>query len=377
MPNPLASLTALGQSVWLDYIRRDLFTTGELDRMIRDESLRGMTSNPTIFAQAISGSNLYDEDVRRAPAGESVARVFERIAVVEIRRAADAFRPVYDATKAEDGYVSIEVAPTLANDTQGTIAEARRLWAACDRPNVMIKIPGTKAGLPAIETCLADGINVNVTLLFTVERYREVMNAWLAALEKRAAASKPIDRVASVASFFVSRVDTNVDKKIAAKLATLTDADQKARLAALKAKTAIANAKLAYRAWEQMVRDAPRFAKLKALGARPQRPLWASTSTKDEALGDVYYVEALVAKDTVNTIPPATYAAYLDHGKPAIRITSGVAEAEAAIRTLGECGIDFAKAGVELEDEGVKKFADSYAELLKSIETKRDTIKSR
>ncbi len=183
MANPLASLTALGQSVWLDYIRRDLFTTGELDRMIKDESLRGMTSNPTIFAQAISGSNLYDDDVRRAPAADDVARVFERIAVVELRRAADAFRGVYDRTKAEDGYVSIEVAPTLANDTQGTITEARRLWAACDRPNVMIKIPGTKAGLPAIETCLAEGINVNVTLLFTVDRYRDVLYAWLAALE--------------------------------------------------------------------------------------------------------------------------------------------------------------------------------------------------
>lgn len=373
--NPLVRLNALGQSVWYDYIRRDLFTTGQLDRMIREDRLCGMTSNPTIFAQAIAKSDLYDAEIRGADPAADPAKVFEALAVAEIRRAADAFRPVFDRAKSADGHVSIEVSPTLAHQTKATIEEARRLWKACDRQNVMIKIPGTKAGLPAIETCLAEGINVNVTLLFSVERYREVMEAWFRALEARAGNGQPIDQIASVASFFVSRVDGAVDKALDQKAAA-APADQ-ARLLGLKSKLAIHNARLAYAAWQEVIGNSPRFAKLKAKGAQAQRPLFASTSTKDPALPDVYYMEALVAPHTVNTVPPQTYDAYRDHGQPAVRIGEDLAGARAALAALAAAGIDFAALMQALEDDGVKKFQDSFTELLQSIRDKRAKIQAR
>lgn len=372
-PNPLVRLTALGQSLWYDYIRRDLLTSGELARLIRDDHLRGMTSNPTIFAGAIAKSSLYDEDIRRADPKATPAQVFEKIAVAEIRQACDVFQPVFEETRARDGYVSIEVSPTLARDTRGTIDEARRLWKACDRPNVMVKIPGTAEGLPAIEACLAEGININVTLLFGVDRYAEVMEAWLKALETRAAKGQPIDRIASVASFFVSRVDSSVDAAIQKKLPSLTE-PLKGKLAALTAKVAIANARLAYQAYLETIANSPRFAKLKPKGAMPQRALWASTSTKDPKLPDVLYVEALIGKDTVNTVPPATYEAYRDHGDPKPRVEDDLAGARAAFATLKEAGIDFAQVTRDLEADGVKKFGDSFDELLKSIVAKRAQI---
>lgn len=376
MANPLSRLNELGQSIWYDYIRRDLFTSGELAKMIKEDALAGMTSNPTIFAGAIAKSALYDEDIGNASKANPKAsdgEIFEGLAVAEIRRACDEFKGVFIQSKGRDGYVSIEVSPKLARDTQNTIAEARRLWKAVDRANCMIKIPGTAEGLPAIETCLADGINLNITLLFSCDRYREVMEAWMRALEKRAAAGLPIDRVASVASFFVSRVDSSVDAAID-KVAPTLDGARRAKLEALKSKTAIANARLAYVAWEEVVKNSARFASLAAKGAMPQRPLWASTSTKDPKLSDVLYIETLIGSDTVNTVPPQTYTAYRDHGDPKVRIHDDLAGARATLATLKECGIDFAKITKELEDDGVKKFAQSFDELMASIASKRAAI---
>ncbi|MBK6941863.1 MAG: transaldolase [Planctomycetes bacterium] len=374
--NPLARLPDLGQSIWFDYIRRDMVQDGTLARLIATDELRGMTSNPTIFAQAIAGSSLYDGDIRAAAATATTEQIFESLAIADIRAACDVFRPVYDQTKGLDGYVSLEVSPKLARDTAGTTKDATRLWKAVDRPNLMIKIPGTQEGLPAIEASLAAGVNVNVTLLFSVERYREVMDAWLRALESRAARGLAVDRVASVASFFVSRVDTNVDKAIDAALKS-APAPLATRLNAAKSTLAIANARLAYQAYVDAVAHHARFAALSAKGAMPQRALWASTSTKSKTLPDVLYVEALIGKDTVNTVPPATYDAYRDHGDPAVRVTDDLAGAKAAFQLLKDAGIDFAAITRELEIDGVKKFAESFDELLASIQTKRAAIASR
>jgi transaldolase len=364
MPNPLRALHALGQSVWLDYIRRDLFTSGELVRLIEEDGLAGMTSNPTIFDKAISDTELYDDDVREAGAGADPGSVFENIAIADIKTACDLFRPVYDAADGHDGLVSIEVNPHLADDTEGTIAEVERLWTRVDRPNVMVKIPGTKAGLPAIRQCLARGININITLLFSVDRYREVMEAWFAAMEERAGKGQPIDRIASVASFFVSRVDTLVDKKLAA-LAGRADS--------LTGKIAIDNARIAYAAFEEAF-GGGRFQALAARGARVQRPLWASTSTKNPDYPDVYYAEALIAPQTINTLPPETIDAYRDHGEPAVRIRDDLDGARERLRALAEEGIDLREVTDELERDGVKKFAASYDELLHDIAEKQRQV---
>ena len=358
--NPLVRLVELGQSPWYDYIRRDLLTSGHLRRLIDEDALRGMTSNPTIFEKAIRGSDLYDDDVRRGhAAGKSPAEIFEDLAVADIRAACDVFRPVYDATDGRDGYVSIECNPHLARDTAGTIEEARRLWRRVDRPNAMVKIPGTAEGLPAIEACLADGINVNVTLLFSVDRYREVIEAFRRGLERRLERGAPVDRVASVASFFVSRVDTKVD----ARLDAIGDPKR------LRGTIAIANACTAYAAYQASLGE-PRWARLAAAGARPQRPLWASTSTKDPRYPDTYYVDALVAPQTVNTMPPETFAAYRDHGRPEVRIQDGIRAAPDRLAALAECGIDLAAVTAELEREGVEKFAASYDGAVEAVASK-------
>lgn len=371
MTNPLNRLHELDQNVWLDYIRRDILEDGTLAEMIRGDDLAGLTSNPTIFHGAIAGSDLYDDDLREAGDCEP-AEAFEKLAIADIRAAADLYRARYDASGGEEGFVSIEVNPHLARDTEGTIAEVHRLWEACDRPNVMVKIPGTREGLPAIRDCLADGINVNVTLLFSVDRYHEVMDAWFAGLEARLAAGEPIDRVASVASFFVSRVDTKVDDRLDALLAE-ADGEREETIRSLKGKIAIANAKVAYRAHEDRFAH-ERFAPLADAGARPQRPLWASTSTKNPDYPDVYYVENLVAPGTVNTLPLETIDAYRDHGDPAIRIHEGLDEAREAITSLAEVGVDFGEVTRELEAEGVRKFADSYDELLAAIAEKQREV---
>jgi transaldolase len=374
--NPLLRLSALGQSVWYDYIRRDLYRSGELARLIAEDGLKGMTSNPTIFEKAVAASELYDEDIRRASSqGKGPGDIFEALAVEDVRRAADVFRPVYESTGGDDGFVSIEVGPALALDTQGSIEEARRLWKACDRPNVMVKIPGTEPGVPAIRQCLEDGININITLLFSVPRHRQVMEAYLQAMEARVAAGRPVDRIRSVASFFVSRVDTNVDKKLdaIAKAGDRSEADR-SKAKALRGKVAIANARLAYQAFREVF-ESERFRKLAAHGVAVQRPLWASTSTKDPAYPDLYYVEALVGADTVDTIPPETFAAYKDHGDPKVRIEEDLPGARAAFAGIAELGIDESAVYQELEDEGIRKFADSFGQLLKAVEGKEAAIR--
>ncbi len=376
MSNPLKRLAELGQSVWYDYIRRDLYTGPALKRLIEEDGLSGMTSNPTIFQKAIAESALYDEDVRgQARATRDPAQIFEALAVADVQAAADAFRSVHQAMGGDDGFVSIEVAPRLARDTEGSIAEARRLWKACNRPNVMVKIPGTREGLPAIRQCLAEGININITLLFSVDRYREVMEAYLAAMEERAGKNQPVDRIRSVASFFVSRVDTNADKKLdaIAKDAGRSSSDRDAAKR-LRGKLAIANARIAYEVFEKVF-GSPRFTALKAKGVKVQRPLWASTSTKDPAYPDLYYVEALVAPESVDTMPPETFEAYRDHGDPKVRIREDLDAAHAVMRDLAALGVDADRIAVELEEEGVRKFSDSYDQLLKAVAEKEKAMR--
>ena len=363
MTNPLVRLGELGQSPWYDYITRDLVATGELRRLIRDDGLRGMTSNPTIFEKAIAGSAAYDADIRRlSEQGRSAGEIFEALAVADVRAACDEFAGLHQVTGGVDGQVSLEVSPTLAHDTHATIHEAERLWGAVDRPNAMIKIPGTEAGLPAITHCVAAGISVNVTLLFSVERYRAVIEAWLAGLEQRLAEGGDLGPVSSVASFFVSRVDGKVDPLL-----------DRAGHDALRGRIAIANACAAYRRFEGSL-GTPRWQRLAQAGARPQRPLWASTSTKDPRYPDTFYVEALVAPRTVNTLPPETFAAYRDHGNPVVRMHEGMAVAPERLKALAAAGIDLAAVTRELEDDGVAKFAASYTGVLGTIETKAGAL---
>ncbi len=354
--NPLVSLGEIGQSAWFDYITRELLQTGQLERLIAQDGLRGMTTNPTIFEKAVAGSDRYDADIRSlADSGMKPGEIFEALAVADVRTACDLFLPLYHRTEGQDGFVSIEVSPELAHDTEGTAQEAQRLWKAVDRPNVMIKIPGTQAGLPAITRTLATGINVNVTLLFAVARYRQVMEAFFAGLEQRRARREPINRLASVASFFVSRVDAKIDP-------TLEGPGK-----SLRGTIAIANALVAYEAFQQTFRG-PRWDVLAREGARVQRPLWASTSTKDPAYPDVYYVEALIAPDTVNTLPPETFAAYRDHGRPEIRISpKTIAQARERLETFAKLGHKLDDVTQFLETDGVKKFVASYATLLNGV----------
>jgi transaldolase len=363
MTNPLVRLGELGQSPWYDYITRDLVATGELRRLIRDDGLRGMTSNPTIFEKAIAGSAAYDADIRRlSEQGRSAGEIFEALAEADVRAACDEFAGLHQVTGGVDGQVSLEVSPTLAHDTHATIHEAERLWGAVERPNAMIKIPGTEAGLPAITHCVAAGISVNVTLLFSVERYRAVIEAWLAGLEQRLVEGRDLGPVSSVASFFVSRVDGKVDPLL-----------DRAGHDALRGRIAIANACAAYRLFEGSL-GTPRWQRLAQAGARPQRPLWASTSTKDPRYPDTFYVEALVAPRTVNTHPPETFAAYRDHGNPVVRMQEGMAVAPERLKALAAAGIDLAAVTRELEDDGVAKFAASYTGVLGTIETKAGAL---
>jgi transaldolase len=364
MVNPLIRLGELGQSPWYDYITRDLVTTGELHRLIAEDGLRGMTSNPTIFEKAIAGSRLYDDEIRGlADAGRKPQEILESLAVTDVRAACDTFAPLYRATGGADGLVSLEVSPTLAHDTDATVHEAERLWRAIDRPNAMIKIPGTREGLAAIARSIAAGINVNVTLLFSVERYAEVIDAFLDGLERRLADGHPLRPIASVASFFVSRVDGKVDP--------LLDALGDPR--GLRGRIAIANACVAYGLFERSLAT-PRWERLAGAGARPQRPLWASTSTKDPRYPDVHYVEALIAPRTVNTMPPETFAAYRDHGRPTVRIQQGMADAPGQLAALADLGIDLAAVTRELETDGVAKFATSYRSLLAGIYAKAGAL---
>jgi transaldolase/glucose-6-phosphate isomerase len=361
------ALLDLGQSVWLDYLRRGMLRSGELQSLI-DDGLRGMTSNPTIFEHAIGGSTDYDDELKvLAPSPRSDLEIFERLALEDVRQAADLFRPVYDASGGRDGFVSLEVSPTLARDTEGTVAEARRLWAAANRPNLMIKVPGTAEGWPAIERLLIEGVNVNITLLFSLEHYRQVAEAYQRALEARLRAGKPIDRLASVASFFVSRVDTETDRRIEAKGGPLLD---------LRGKVAIANAQLAY-AWFRDLVDNAAWQRLASAGARPQRLLWASTGTKNPGYSDVLYVDSLIGPDTINTMPPATLQLFEDHGTARRTLPDDAAEAHLVMERLAAGGVDFADVTRALEDDGIEKFAQSFETLLGVIAGKRKALVAR
>jgi transaldolase/glucose-6-phosphate isomerase len=367
--NPLKDLLKFGQSVWLDYIRRDLLTGGELKRLITEDALRGMTSNPTIFEKAITGGTLYDDllNTLRPRTDLNATGRFEILAIRDIQDAADMFRPVYDSTKRHDGYVSIEVSPYLARDTKGSLEEARRLWKSVGRENVMIKIPGTAEGIPAIQQALSEGININVTLLFAQDVYVRVAEAYIAGLEQFAANGGDVSRMASVASFFISRIDSAVDAIIDAKLKTSKDAIEQEQLKSIKGKVAIANGKQTYEKY-QAIFGTPRWKALAAKGAQTQRVLWASTSTKNPAYRDVLYVEELIGPDTVDTIPPATLDAFRDHGKPRQSLTEDVAAAHKTMETAAKVGISMKEVTDKLTDEGVRSFSDAFDKLLEAVE---------
>ncbi|MGB7284913.1 MAG: transaldolase [Candidatus Acidiferrum sp.] len=362
--NPLKALLAFGQSPWMDYIRRDLLTSGGLKKYIDDDGLRGMTSNPAIFEKAITGSNVYSDILNSSDAKKFDAKgLFEKIAIRDVQDACDIFKPVYTESKRRDGYVSLEVSPYLANDTKGTIDEARRLWKSVDRPNVMIKVPATPEGIPAIRQLLEDGLNINITLLFAQSAYEQVAEAFLAALEARATKAQDISHCASVASFFVSRIDTLVDSRIDEKLKTAADPAQKSLLESLHGKIAIANAKLTYKKYQEFFGGA-RWKALAAKGAQTQRLLWASTSTKNPKYRDVIYVEELIGADTVDTIPPATFDAFRDHGKPRASLTEDVDAARRTMENLSKAGLSMKEVTDKLLMDGVKLFADAFKQLL-------------
>jgi transaldolase len=373
--NRLQRLHDAGQSIWLDFIDRSILRNGDLRRRIQEDALTGMTSNPTIFEKALAEGHAYDDQLAAAPAGLTTLELFELVESSDVRDACDIFRPVYDATGGADGYVSIEVSPASANDTEATVAEAQRLWAMVDRPNVMIKVPGTEPGALAVRQLIAAGINVNITLLFAIEAHRRVIDAYLAGLEDRRRAGKAIDRIASVASFFVSRVDTEVDKRLDARAATAAG-DARERILALRGRAAIANAQLAYRLFLDEFSSA-RWAPLAAAGARVQRPLWASTSTKNPSYRDVIYVEELIGPDTVNTMPLATLEGFADHGVAKRTVDQGLDEAKAALKALADAGVDLDRVTDALLVEAVEKFVTPFRKLLQCIDEKLTELAGR
>jgi len=370
--NPLLELKQLGQSIWLDNIRRGHILSGELKKLIDEDGISGETSNPAIFEKAIAGNSAdYAAEMQKLViAGKSAFDIYDALSIEDVRMACEVFRPIYDRTAGADGFVSIEVAPSLARKTTETIADAKRLFKAVNCPNVMIKIPGTPEGVPAIEECLYAGLNINITLLFSIEAYEAVAWAYIRALERRAAEGKPIDRIASVASFFVSRIDTLADELLTGKAKTEANPALKAKIEALRGKAAIANAKLAYQLFKKLFAD-PRFVALKAKGARVQRPLWASTSTKNPNYPDTLYVDPFIAPDTVNTLPPETVDAFRDHGKPKIRIEDDLDGERRILRDLESVGISMEAVTQQVLEEGIVKFAKAFDQLLASIEKKR------
>ena len=372
--NPLFELYEAGTSVWLDYISRSLMTSGELKRMIEEDAVVGMTSNPTIFEKAISGSSDYDAALKQLMnTGKSDEEIMLSLIVEDIQAAADVLKPTYELTKHKDGYVSIEVLPRVAYDTKGTIAMAHDLFDRVGRPNIFVKIPATDEGLPAIEQCIADGININITLMFSVKVYEDVARAYLHGLQRRMKEGKPID-IASVASFFVSRVDTAVDKLLEQKIAAAKDPSEREKLQKLLGKAAVANAKMAYQSFLRIFNDTE-FAELRRNGASVQRCLWASTGTKNPNYSDVMYVEELIGPETVNTMPQETMEDFQDHGE--IRgdtVTKGVKKAHALFDDIAKVGVDYDDVTETLELEGVQKFADSFAELFDGVAKKREAL---
>jgi transaldolase/glucose-6-phosphate isomerase len=368
--NPLAELEKVGQSVWFDQMERKLVTTGRLQQMIDEDDLRGLTSNPTIFEKAIGGSEDYDAQLRQLAAKNADRdTIYDELVLQDIGDAADVFKPVYDRCKGGDGFCSIEVSPLLARDTQGTINEAKRLFGRLNRPNVMVKIPATPEGIPAIEESIANGININITLIFSNDVYKQVMEAYLRGLERRVEKNLPISDIASVASFFVSRIDTKADKQIEEKLKATGDQE----LEGLLGKVAIANAKLAYQEFKKVF-GSERFEKLRHYGARVQRPLWASTGTKNPKYSDVLYIESLIGPDTVNTVPPATYDAFKDHGHVRLTLEENVEEAAEVLKKFHDKGLSLDAITKELTDEGVKSFDASFDSLMSTIEARRDAV---
>ena len=367
MPDRLKQLHDAGISIWLDFIERTMVHNGKLERHIREDSLTGMTSNPTIFEKALAEGTAYDVQIRGASKSLSAWDLFELVETTDVRDACDRFRGVYDKSKGTDGFVSIEVSPGAANDAKATIEEAHRLWKTVDRPNVMIKVPGTAEGAKAVERLIADGINVNITLLFALEAHDRVIGAYMAGLEERAKSGKPVDRVASVASFFVSRVDTEIDKR----LDGMKSREPKAE--SLKGKAAIANAKLAYEMFEQRF-SSSRWKALEAKGARVQKPLWASTSTKNPAYRDVMYVEQLIGPHCVNTLPPATLEAFKDHGDVKRTLDKNVDEARREIHDLEKIGVSMKDVTDKLLADGLASFQKSFDTLIAGLEKKRGLV---
>ena len=367
--NPLKQLLDYGQSMWLDYIRRDLFTTGKLKQMIADDGLRGMTSNPAIFEKAIADSSLYDDMLKQLASRKDLDATgkFEQIAIRDIQDAADTLRPVYEESNFRDGYVSLEVSPYLARKTKETIDEARRLWKAVNRENVMIKVPGTAEGLPAIRQLIGEGLNINITLLFAQEVYEKVADAYVAGLEEVAARGGNLKKMASVASFFISRIDTLIDSMLDQKLKNTSDPQQQALLKDLHGKVAIANGKLTYQRYQKIF-SGPRWQALAAKGAQTQRVLWASTSTKNPNYRDVIYVEELIGPDTVNTMPPATIDAFRDHGKLRNSLAEDIPGAQKVMDDLPRASISIKEVTDKLTDDGVKLFADAFDKLLAAVE---------
>ena len=367
--NRLLELHEVGQSIWLDSIDRRMLHDGELDRRIRDDALTGMTSNPTIFQKALASSNAYDEQIVAAEEESPTSwELFELLETTDVRDACDAFAGVYSNTRGADGYVSIEISPGVSNDAEAAVEEARRLWKTVDRPNVMVKVPGTREGAVAVRRLIADGINVNITLLFAIDAHERVIEAYLGGLEDRVKARQPIDGLASVASFFVSRVDTEIDKRLDALIAKAPPAE-KERLQMLKGRAAIANAKLAYKLFREKF-SGPRWEALAKEGARVQRPLWASTSTKNPAYRDVMYVEELIGPDTVDTMPPATIDAFKDHGVVAKSVDKKVAAAEGLLKEIEGVGISMREVTEKLLVEGIASFQKSFDELIAGLESK-------
>jgi transaldolase len=375
MTNPLRDLNKAGQSIWYDNLNRELIISGKLRKMVDEDGVTGGTSNPSIFEKAIASGSAYDDHIRELLARDAdIPVMFDALTVADVQQSADVFRPAYDATRGADGHASLEVSPHLAYDTQATVNDARRLFQALDRPNVMIKIPGTPEGLPAIEQCLSEGLNINITLLFSVESYEQVANAYIAALEKRAGRGEPVDCVASVASFFVSRVDTLTDEKLNAKIEAAGSEAEKAALRALTGKAAVANARIAYQKFRQIF-SGPRWQALADKGARVQRCLWASTSTKNPEYRDVIYVEELIGPDTVNTLPQSTLDAFRDHGRVELTLGRDIDAAHETIRRIEEAGISFKGVTDELQTQGVQLFCDSFDKAVQSIVQKREVLR--
>ena len=374
MTNPLVQLKALGQSIWYDDIDRSELRSGLFGRLIDEDGITGATGNPTIFEHSISNDTTYDEQIQQLIAlGKSAQEIYEALAIADECMVADLLRPIYDRTGGQDGFVSIEVSPYLAHDTASTLAEVRRFWHTIARPNLMVKIPATQAGIPAIRQALSEGININITLIFAIENYRQVVEAYLSALEERVAAGKDISRIASVASFFVSRVDVLVDTLLEDRIKAVGESVERQKLKALQGKIAIANARLAYQEFKRLF-SGPRFEALKQRGARVQRPLWASTSTKNPAYRDVLYAEELIGPDTVDTMPLKTIEGLRDHGRVRLSMEDHLLEAQAELAALEDAGIHYDQVTRQLQDEGVQKFVDSFRTLFAGIDNKRKVL---